>query len=112
MSAVTVEPTEAEFQQQVIDLAHLLGWKHLHVRRTIGRKNQWVTSTNVKGWPDLFMWNERQQRTIAAELKSATGEATDEQTAVLASLAASGVPSYLWRPSDWPEIETTLRGGS
>ena len=63
MSAVTVEPTEAEFQQQVIDLAHLLGWKHLHVRRTIG-------------------------------------------------LAAAGVPSYVWRPSDWPEIETALRGGS
>jgi len=112
VSAVTVEPTEAEFQQQVIELAHLLGWKHLHVRRTIGRKNQWVTSTNVKGWPDLFMWNERSRLVIAAELKSAKGEATPEQEEVLASLHAAGIQTYLWRPSDWDEITAALRGGS
>lgn len=25
--------TEAEFQEAVVDLAHMLGWEHLHVRR-------------------------------------------------------------------------------
>lgn len=48
---MTIEPTEAEFQEQLVQLAHLFGWAHLHVRRTIGRHREWTTSTNVKGWP-------------------------------------------------------------
>lgn len=109
MSAATDPPiTEADWQQQVIDLAHVLGWKHLHVRRTIGKGNKWVTATNLKGWPDLFLWHERQQRVIAAELKSEAGTTTPEQVDVLESLTAAGVPCFVWRPSDLEAVRDLL----
>lgn len=60
--------TEATWQQQVIDLAHALGWRHMHVRRSIGKGRTWVTATNVP-WPDLTLWSERQQRLVFADRK-------------------------------------------
>lgn len=92
--------TETEWQSQVIQLAHTLGWRHLHVRRSIGKGRKWVTTTNVIGWPDLLCWNEKQQRVIAVELKSESGEPTPEQIEVLGQLARSGIETYVWRPSD------------
>jgi len=98
--ATDLTVTEAEWQQQVIDLAHVLGYRHMHVRRSIGKGNRWVTATNVVGWPDLVLWSERQQRLLCVELKSETGKLSDEQDEVLASLAAAGVECFVWRPSD------------
>lgn len=100
--------TEAEFQAVVVELAHVLGWHHLHVRRTIGKGRRWTTATNVVGWPDLFLWHERQHRTLAAELKSDTGKTTPEQEAVLASLNAAGIEVHVWRPADLDDIARTL----
>jgi hypothetical protein len=108
MSAATM--TETEWQTQLIDLAHTLGWRHLHVRRSIGKRRGWVTTTNVIGWPDLLLWSPRQPgRHIAAELKSATGKLTPEQEQVLADLAAAGFETYVWRPDDLDEALYTLR---
>jgi hypothetical protein len=103
--------TEEDFQAQVVAAAHLFGWHHLHVRRTIGRGKKWVTATNVKGWPDLFLWHEKWERAVAAELKSERGVASPEQLECLASLAAAGIETYVWRPSDWDALEAVLRGG-
>lgn len=98
--------TEAEFQAQVVELARITRWEHLHVRRTIGRGRKWTTATNLAGWPDLLLW--RPGRIVAAELKSESGKTTAEQDAVLASLAAAGVETFVWRPSDWDEIAAVL----
>lgn len=105
--AVT-EPTEAEFQAQVVQLAHTLGWKHLHVRRSIGKGRKWVTTTNRVGWPDLLLWSTRQGRTIAAELKAKGGACTPEQLEVLDELARSGIETFVWWPVDLDEIKQTL----
>ena len=78
--------TEAEHQAQVIELAHMLGWHHLHVRRSIGKGRTWVTATNVIGWPDLVLFrhaDDGQQHLIFAELKSESGKLTPEQEQVL-----------------------------
>ncbi len=107
---MTAPLTEAEWQAQVVELAHILGWEVLHVRRSIGRRNGkagWQTTTSIAGWPDLLMW--RGPRLIAAELKSETGKATREQLRVLAGLRAAGVETFLWHPSDLPEIADALR---
>lgn len=100
--------SEATWQEQVIEVAHLYGWSHLHVRRTIGRGRKWVTATNLAGWPDLFMWHPVARRRVAAELKSEGGSTTPEQDAVLASLGAAGVEIYVWRPSDLPAVQAAL----
>jgi VRR-NUC domain len=105
----TAPLTEAGFQEQVVGLAKLLGWRHLHVRRSIGKARRWVTATNVVGWPDLLLWHERQRRVLAAELKADGGKASAEQLFVLASLHRAGIETAIWRPADWPDIEAMLR---
>ena len=59
--------TEVEWQAQVIQLARLLGWPHMHVERSTGKGSRWTSATNVTGWPDLTLWSERQQRLILAD---------------------------------------------
>lgn len=110
MTAV-LAPSEAEFQQQVVDLAHALGWKHLHVRRSIGKGRKWVTATNV-AWPDLTLWSERQRRLIVAEMKTDPGRVTDDQADTLASLQRAGVETYCWRPKDIDRIARILQGAT
>lgn len=99
--------TEAQWQQQVIDLAHALQWKHLHVRRSIGKGRKWTTATNVSGWPDLYLWHDR-HGFAALELKSETGEATPEQLDVLAQLERAGARVMVARPSDLPAVQRLL----
>ena len=102
--------SEAEWQGQVIELAGYYRWRHLHVRRSIGKGRRWVTATNVVGWPDLLLWNETQGRLIAAELKSEAGQPTPEQLEVLGSLARTGlVECYVWRPSNLDVVMQVLR---
>lgn len=100
--------TETEWQEQLLELAHALGWQHMHVRRSIGKGKRWVTATNVSGWPDLTLWSERQQRIVFVELKSETGKTSDDQDVVLASLRAAGQEVHVWRPSDLDEAQRVL----
>lgn len=105
-------PSEAEFQAQVVELAHILGWHVLHVRRSIGKGQRWTTTTSVKGWPDLFLWHPR-HGVLARELKTddPKSKLTAEQEEVLASLCAAGIDAGVWRPADFTEeIQSTLAG--
>lgn len=102
-----VAVSEAAFQSQVIRLAHLLGWGHMHCRRSVGKGRAWTTATNI-AWPDLTLWCERQQRFMVIELKSESGRLSSDQAATLASLEAAGVECHVFRPSDWDELVATL----
>lgn len=99
---------EREWQEQVIELAQLNGWAHLHVRKSVGRGAKWTTTTNLKGWPDLFLWHERDHRTLAIELKVRPNTATPDQLAVLASLNAAGIESYVMFPEQFDELAAVL----
>lgn len=101
------EPTHVEFQQQVIDLAHYLGWKHLHVRRSIGKGKRWTTATNLVGWPDLLLWS-ASRGFVAVEVKVGKDKATPEQVDVLASLAAAGARTMVVYPSDLDALAAVL----
>lgn len=101
--------TETEWQAQVVEAAHLFGWNHLHVRRTLGKGKTWVTSTNRKGWPDLFLWH-REHGFLAIELKVGRNTATPEQMAVLDELLTAGARVAVAYPEDWPSVERLLRG--
>ena len=101
---------EADWQQQVIELATMLGWKHLHVRRSIGGNKQgWKTTTNRKGWPDLFLWHPT-HGFAAFELKVGKNVATAEQLEVLAELAAAGARTLVAYPADLDTLVAVLRG--
>jgi hypothetical protein len=101
-------PTHEEFQGQIVQLAHTLGWRHLHTRRTIGKHRRWVTATNLKGWPDLMLMRPP-DGLIFAELKIPPDKPSPEQEELLEYLA--GYPfaiSAIWTPADWDIIEHVL----
>ena len=101
-------PSEADFMAQVIEVAHLLGWRVAHFRpaRTA---HGWRTpvAADGQGWPDLFMV--RRDRSIAAELKSDKGKLTDDQRVWLDALEAAGIEVHSWRPSDFDDVARVLR---
>lgn len=101
--------TEQQFQDQVVDLARLLGYRVAHFRPARTEKG-WRTpvAADGAGWPDLVL--AKAGRLIFAELKSQRGRLSDDQHAWLDALRAAGAEAYVWRPSQFDDIETTLRG--
>lgn len=114
--------TEAEFQQAVVDYAHLMGWKVHHTRPARTDKGWRTPIQGDAGYPDLTM--ARRGRIVIAELKSETGKLTREQAAWLEHLPprvaqeddstdrdlhAHAIEVCVWRPSDWPHILEVLR---
>jgi hypothetical protein len=85
-AAVASATSEKVYQQQIADLATLLGWSHFH---TFDSRRSDV------GWPDLILC--RPPRLIAAELKGPRGRLTFEQEQWLSDLAECGLETYVWR---------------
>ena len=97
-------------QGQVVDLARMYGWRHLHVRRSIGKGRRWVTTTNVVGWPDLLLWNGRQPwRHLAIEVKVPPDKVRPEQRAVLDDLSEAGFEVHVVTPDDLASLAAILR---
>jgi hypothetical protein len=93
--------THDEWQKQVIELGTMLGFKYLHVRKSIGGKTQgWKTTTNRKGWPDLFFWHPTAGGTCSIEIKVLPDKPKPEQVEVLTELVAAGIPSMVAYPTD------------
>lgn len=98
--------SEKEFQQQVKDLARLLGWKTYHTLRSKG---------SDPGFPDLIML--RKGRMIVAELKKEGERPTDTQGRWLNEFRLISnrlgeplaIEVCVWRPSDWKMIEIILK---
>jgi len=106
---------EAQFQNQVIDLAHACGWKVAHFRGAWTQKG-WRTPVSADGecFPDLVI--ARPGRLIFAETKSwkgrlrkghinRKGEWVMGQDEWLELLRATGKAEVcLWRPKDLDRI--------
>jgi hypothetical protein len=92
---------ERDFQESVLKLAKAGGWGTYHT---------WASLNSTGGFPDLVMV--KRPRVVFAELKRQDRDPTPEQTAWLEELRACGQEAYLWRPSDWDEIERVLTGRS
>jgi hypothetical protein len=92
------ELTEKEFQEQVVELARLSGWRVYHT---------WLAVRSASGFPDLVL--ARPGRLVFAELKSNRGKLTLAQEEWLQALRETGAAEvYLWRPDDWDEIVQIL----
>jgi len=99
--------TEADFQKQVIDLAHLLQYRVAHFRPAKTDRG-WRTpvSADGAGFPDLVLVG--RGRVIFAELKSDKGKLSEDQKAWVNALRSNGAQAYVWRPSDMDEVVATL----
>ncbi len=98
MRRIDLKPiSEAEFMAQVIQYARLHGWLEYHTHDS---------RHSTPGFPDLVFV--RGAVLLFAELKVAGRKLTAEQAKWVALLEAAGLPVYLWRETDWPEIEAVL----
>lgn len=104
-----VKPTHNEWQAQIVQAAHIFGWKHLHVRKSIGKGKKWTTTTNIVGWPDLLLWHDK-HGFAAIEVKVRPDTAKPEQIDALLSLRSAGARVLVAYPEDWPAVEKLLRG--
>lgn len=97
--------SEKQFMAQVVQLAKMLGWRVYHTHDS--RRSE-------PGFPDLVMVRviygdvATAGRTIFAELKAEKGRLTAEQAEWYLALKHSGDEVYVWRPSDFDEIQRTL----
>lgn len=99
--------SEAEWQAQVVDLATMLGYQVLHVRRSIGGTKQgWRTTTSIVGWPDLLCFGPR--GIVALELKVGKNRPTAEQLAVLTALEQAGARVMVAWPADLDAVVALL----
>jgi hypothetical protein len=90
--------SERDWQQRVVDFAHWHRWLSYHT---------FDSRRSDSGFPDLVLI--RAGRVVFAELKAESGRVTAAQRRWLLTLASSpGVEVYLWRPSDWPNVQQVL----
>jgi hypothetical protein len=91
--------TEKVFQQQVLDLARMLGWRCYF---------SWTSIHSPAGFPDLVLV--RGKEALFVELKSQRGKLKPAQEEWLDALReVEYVDAFCWRPEDWPVIEAALR---
>ena len=101
---VTLDITEKELTALVKGAAGAFGYRFYH---------PYLSIHSEKGFPDCTMVKELGDggtRLLFAELKSEKGKPTEKQLEWLDLLRrVREVGVYLWKPSDWGEIEGVLR---
>mgnify|MGYP006267172765 FL=1 len=106
--------TESEFQAQVIQLAKLRGWLVHHTRpariKVRGVETYRTPIAGHAGFPDLVL--ARRGRVIYAELKAQAGQLREDQIRWRDAMSTPDRTEYagwfVWRPSDWAQIERVL----
>ena len=98
---------EKDFQKQFLQFAKLMGWHRAHFRPGMNGRGTWQTAVagDGAGFPDVVLVRER---VVWIELKSDVGKLSDEQEVWRDKLFLAKQEWYLWRPRDWPTIQTVL----
>lgn len=106
MAPMPADISEDDFSDRVVSYAQDHRWRVLHIRPARTSKG-WRTpvSGDGNGFPDLVLVRER---VLFAELKSAKGVMSQDQKDWLFALMNANAPYFLWRPSDWSDIERIL----
>jgi hypothetical protein len=97
---VTSQMSEKDWQEQVIELAHTLGYVTYHT---------YDSRRCEPGLPDLFLLRMAPPRFVVIELKTTRGRITKEQRIWLNGLRAAGVEAYIFRPHQWNELVEELK---
>ena len=91
--------SEAKWQDTILQSARLQRWLAYHT---------YDSRRSTPGFPDLILV--RPPRIVVAELKTEHGRLSNDQRKWLAHFnECPGVETYVWRPSDWKQVEEVLR---
>lgn len=90
--------TEAQFQRQIIDLAHLLGYLAYHT---------YDSRRSEPGFPDLVLVHPCGDL-LMPELKVGNRQPSIAQAHWLTLLRGAGIEAPVWRPRDWERIVERL----
>lgn len=104
------EPSEQDFQEQVLGLAALYGWTAYHVPDS--------RRCTAKGFPDLVLLFpgcvvngvHRPPQVLFRELKTSSGRLSKEQLRWIEVMSRAGLDADIWRPHDWARIVEILKG--
>ena len=116
---------EAPFQTKVMSWADLNGWLSFNPPENLlatARSGRTYRQAIRRGYFDLTLVHPEMARIVFAELKGESGRVRPDQVVwanavdavrhrLIAETGRSPIERYLWRPSDWPEIEEVLRRG-
>ena len=101
------ELSEADWQQQVVELAQLYRWRIHHCRPALNQRGQYSTPIQGDpGFPDLVL--ARGGRVLFLELKTNRGVLTEHQQAWRDQLLGAGAEWFCWRPRHIGEVRETL----
>ena len=100
MTVAALPLTEVQWRRTVREAASALGWRAGWT---------WLSIHSPSGFPDLVLVSAARKRVIWAELKTEKGKVSEKQQRWLDELRAAGQEAYVWRPSDWPEVQEVLR---
>lgn len=90
---------EKDWQETIERSARVLRWLVYHT---------YDSRKSAPGFPDLLLI--RPPRLIVAELKTETGRLSADQKLWLENFRnIPMVEAYVWRPSDWKQVERVLR---
>ena len=105
--------TEAEFQRNVVDMAHTCGWLCVHFGSGMNRRGQHRTPAyyDAAGFVDLLLIDREHGHVLFRELKSDRGRLTDRQRMWQELLTEANCDVAVWRPKDWPDIVAFLSHG-
>jgi hypothetical protein len=110
-AGIAFKISERAFQETVLQLAMMTGWKVNHQLPAQNAAGRWRTATQGHaGFPDLVLAHPT-RGVIFAELKSAIGRVSETQRAWLDTLEQAGAEAYVWRPTDMPYIQQRLMKG-
>ena len=106
------EPSERDFQRQVIQLARLLNYRVAHFRTSMNARGKYQTAVagDGAGFPDLVLVKPG-AGVVFAELKVGKNRMSLAQEEWLLCLRKSGVKAYCWFPCDWHVLKRILEHG-
>lgn len=102
------QTTEADFLRQVIDVAHVFGYRVAHFRPAwSARGYRTPVQGDGVGFPDLVLVG--RGTVVVAELKrEAAPDPAGPQAEWLDAFRAAGIRAYVWRPSQLEWIAAVL----
>ena len=100
------DPSEDEFQESILGLARVTGWRAYHVSNVKKR----LRGPGGRGFFDLVLARARPpwRPAVFAECKVGRNKRTEDQEEWARIMLAAGHDVRLWRPENWDEIEATL----